>query len=118
MPKDFMKKVSRPLLFFVASLVFVAACFVVIFLLPKIVQFHTPLINLDGISAPLQILYLEKFPLRLVNILFNSYTNHIEAYYKSIIGTYGSIHFYLYCFFYTFYLAVIFALIYLYSKFN
>ncbi len=87
-----------------------------IFFLPKISQFHASIINSEGVSAPLQLLYLQKFPLRFPSILFNSYTNHIEAYYKSLIGTYGSIHYYLDWWIYGFFGLLLAAVIYHYAQ--
>lgn len=63
-----------------------------------------------------QLLYLKIFPVKFLSVLFNSYTNHIEAYYKSLIGTFGSIHYYLDWYIYGFYGLLLFLTVYSYIK--
>jgi uncharacterized membrane protein len=71
-----------------------------------------------GTRAWPQLLYLKLFPLKFITVLFNSYTNHIESYYKSLIGTFGSIHFYLDWYIYAFYGLFILMIFFHYVKLN
>jgi uncharacterized membrane protein len=94
-----------------------ATSLAMLFYIPKVVQLHSPVISAQGIAPSLQIEYLQHFPLSFVSTLFNSYTNHIDAYYKSMVGSLGSIHTHLDWYVYNFYAAVFLALIYHYSRF-
>jgi len=73
------------------------------------------LLGSNTLARP-QLLYLKMFPQNFFSVLFNSYTNHIEAYYKSLIGTFGSIHFYLDWYVYVFYGLLLCLTIYSYIK--
>lgn len=73
------------------------------------------LLGSNTLAKP-QLLYLKMFPQNFFLVLFNSYTNHIESYYKSLIGTFGSIHYYLDWYVYAFYGLLLCLVIYNYVR--
>lgn len=84
--------------------------------LPKVFQFHSGVLDSTGISAQLQLEYLANHPIHFLSVLISSYNNHIGAYQKSLIGTYGYIHYYLDWYIYTFFGAWILYLCFHYYK--
>jgi uncharacterized membrane protein len=71
--------------------------------LPKLLHFHNGVINSSGVSAVLQMAYLGQHPGHFLSVLLSSYNNHMTAYAKSLIGAYGSIHYYLDWYIYIFF---------------
>ena len=111
----FSKKIKKKAKYLIFALVAIGAVVGFVYL-PTLKSFHSSTIFANGISSRIQLEYIRTFPNKFISIFTNSYTNHVEAYYKSMIGTYGSIHYYLDSYIYAFFGIWLFVLLMHYKK--